>query len=74
MLFYQVFGAGEELHELGHSGFYVKGPTLAAGSVLNETRIVQVHASGILLLSAGELNVFSIDLPLDVLMNAHHIF
>jgi cleavage and polyadenylation specificity factor subunit 1 len=48
-----VFGAGEDLQELGHSGFFVKGPTLAAGSVLNETRIVQVHANGILVLSAG---------------------
>ncbi|GAB5591624.1 mRNA cleavage and polyadenylation factor subunit [Umbelopsis nana] len=47
-----VFGAGEDLQELGHSGFFVKGPTLAAGSVLNETRIVQVHANGILVLSA----------------------
>jgi cleavage and polyadenylation specificity factor subunit 1 len=48
-----VLGAGEEIQELSHSGFYVKGPTLAAGSVLNETRIVQVHAYGILLLNAG---------------------
>ncbi|KAM3586172.1 mRNA cleavage and polyadenylation factor subunit [Umbelopsis sp. WA50703] len=47
-----VISTGEDLHELGHSGFYTKGPTIAAGSLLNETRIIQVHQSGILVLNA----------------------
>ncbi|KAG2182258.1 hypothetical protein INT43_007185 [Umbelopsis isabellina] len=47
-----VVSTGEDLHELGHSGFYTKGPTIAAGSLLNETRIVQVHQSGIVVLNA----------------------
>ncbi|CAG8621050.1 17852_t:CDS:10, partial [Gigaspora margarita] len=37
-----VLVCGEELQELEHSDFYTEGPTVAVGSVLNGSRILQI--------------------------------
>ncbi|CAG8433080.1 10709_t:CDS:10 [Diversispora eburnea] len=42
-----VLACGEELQELENSDFYTEGPTLAVGTLLNGTRILQVYAYGI---------------------------
>ncbi|KAK9727894.1 mRNA cleavage and polyadenylation factor subunit [Basidiobolus ranarum] len=47
-----VLSAGEELQELENADFFVEGPTIAVGGLLNETRVVQVYSSGIRLLNA----------------------
>jgi len=50
----QVLATGDELRQLPSSQFYVEGPTVAVGSLLEETRIVQVYSSGVRLLNAGK--------------------
>ncbi|GJJ73458.1 cleavage and polyadenylation specificity factor subunit 1 [Entomortierella parvispora] len=47
-----VLATGDELRQLPSSQFYVEGPTVAVGSLLEETRIVQVYSSGVRLLNA----------------------
>ncbi|KAG0205891.1 Cleavage and polyadenylation specificity factor subunit 1 [Mortierella sp. GBA30] len=44
--------SGDDLRQLPNSQFYVDGPTVAIGSLLEETRIVQVYAGGVRLLNA----------------------
>ncbi|KAF9983556.1 Cleavage and polyadenylation specificity factor subunit 1, partial [Modicella reniformis] len=44
--------SGDDLRQLPSSQFYSEGPTVAIGSFLEETRIVQVYASGVRLLNA----------------------
>lgn len=48
-----MFAVTEELEELVSTGFYVDGPTIALGSVLNYGRIVQVFSEGVILLDSG---------------------
>ncbi|KAI8145123.1 CPSF A subunit region-domain-containing protein [Fennellomyces sp. T-0311] len=48
-----VLAAGEELQELSSTDFYTAGRTVSVGTVFDHTRIVQVHRSGVLLLSPG---------------------
>ncbi|ORY96617.1 CPSF A subunit region-domain-containing protein [Syncephalastrum racemosum] len=48
-----VLAAGEELQELETSDFYTAGPTVKVDTVCDNTRIVQVHTSGVLILSAN---------------------
>lgn len=45
--------SGDDLRQLPNSQFYSEGPTVAIGSLLEETRIVQVYAGGVRLLNAG---------------------
>ncbi|KAJ3275698.1 Cleavage and polyadenylation specificity factor subunit 1 [Borealophlyctis nickersoniae] len=45
-----ILETGEELQEVEETEFYREAPTVAVGTVLNETAIVQVHPNGILLL------------------------
>lgn len=45
---------GDELRQLPNSQFYVEGPTVAVGSLLEDTRIVQVYAGGVRILNAGK--------------------
>ncbi|CAG8591653.1 23817_t:CDS:10, partial [Racocetra persica] len=45
-----VLVCGEELQELEHSDFYTDGPTVAVGSVLNGSRILQICGHGLRLL------------------------
>ncbi|KAJ1719126.1 mRNA cleavage and polyadenylation factor subunit, partial [Coemansia erecta] len=47
-----VLTGGDELQELGASGFYTAGPTVAVGAALGSTRVVQVHASGLRVVDA----------------------
>ncbi|KAG0089651.1 Cleavage and polyadenylation specificity factor subunit 1 [Podila epicladia] len=47
-----VLATGDELRQLPNSQFYVEGPTVAVGSLLEDTRIVQVYAGGVRLLNA----------------------
>ncbi|KAF9194083.1 Cleavage and polyadenylation specificity factor subunit 1 [Haplosporangium sp. Z 11] len=44
--------SGDDLRQLPNSQFYVAGPTVAIGSLLEETRIVQVFAGGVRLLNS----------------------
>ncbi|KAF9903816.1 Cleavage and polyadenylation specificity factor subunit 1 [Linnemannia zychae] len=44
--------SGDDLRQLPNSQFFVQGPTIAIGSILEETRIVQVYAGGVRLLNA----------------------
>ncbi|KAF9898896.1 Cleavage and polyadenylation specificity factor subunit 1, partial [Lobosporangium transversale] len=44
--------SGDDLRQLPNSQFYSEGPTIAIGSFLDETRIVQVYASGVRILNA----------------------
>ncbi|KAI8362546.1 CPSF A subunit region-domain-containing protein [Mortierella sp. GBAus27b] len=44
--------SGDDLRQLPNSQFYSEGPTIAIGSLLEETRIVQVYANGVRLLNA----------------------
>ncbi|KAF9961999.1 Cleavage and polyadenylation specificity factor subunit 1 [Mortierella alpina] len=44
--------SGDDLRQLPNSQFYVDGPSIAVGSLLEETRIVQVYAGGVRLLNA----------------------
>ncbi|KAK3813996.1 MAG: CPSF A subunit region-domain-containing protein [Benniella sp.] len=44
--------SGDDLRQLPNSQFYSEGPTVAIGSLLEETRIVQVYAGGVRLLNA----------------------
>lgn len=41
------------MRQLPNSQFYVEGPTVAVGSLLEDTRIVQVYAGGVRILNAG---------------------
>ncbi|RIB01623.1 CPSF A subunit region-domain-containing protein [Gigaspora rosea] len=45
-----VLACGEELQELERSDFYTEGPTVAVGSVLNGSRILQICGHGLRLL------------------------
>ncbi|KAJ1848373.1 mRNA cleavage and polyadenylation factor subunit, partial [Coemansia sp. RSA 486] len=55
-----VFAAGNELQELSNTGFYVDGPTIEVGEIVNNTRVVQVHASGLRLVNAAGLETQSV--------------
>ncbi|KAF9924351.1 Cleavage and polyadenylation specificity factor subunit 1 [Linnemannia zychae] len=44
--------SGDDLRQLPNSQFFVQGSTIAIGSILEETRIVQVYAGGVRLLNA----------------------
>ncbi|KAI9489620.1 CPSF A subunit region-domain-containing protein [Zychaea mexicana] len=48
-----VLAAGEELRELQNTDFYTAGRTVLVNTLFDNTRIVQVHRSGVLLLSPG---------------------
>ncbi|ORX60565.1 hypothetical protein DM01DRAFT_1300393 [Hesseltinella vesiculosa] len=43
----KVLKAGESLEEMENSGFYTRGPTVKVATILDQTRIVQVHEKGI---------------------------
>lgn len=58
-----ILELGRELQELEKSQFYTTGPTIYAGSLLNQERIIQVYASGIRLLDA-DCNMVQ-EVPLD---------
>ncbi|KAG0331722.1 Cleavage and polyadenylation specificity factor subunit 1 [Podila humilis] len=47
-----VLATGDELRQLANSQFYVEGPTVAVGSLLEDTRIAQVYSGGVRLLNA----------------------
>ncbi|KAG0253424.1 Cleavage and polyadenylation specificity factor subunit 1 [Actinomortierella ambigua] len=58
-----VLATGDELRQLPNSQFYVEGPTVAIGTLLDETRVVQVYANGVRLLNAdGRMTQF---VPMD---------
>ncbi|KAF9970856.1 Cleavage and polyadenylation specificity factor subunit 1 [Actinomortierella ambigua] len=62
-----VLATGDELRQLPNSQFYVEGPTVAVGTLLEETRVVQVYASGVRLLNAdGRMTQF---VPMDETMS-----
>ncbi|KAI1302103.1 Cleavage and polyadenylation specificity factor subunit 1 [Mortierella claussenii] len=44
--------SGDDLRQLPNSQFYSEGPTIAIGSLMEETRIVQVYAGGVRLLNS----------------------
>lgn len=46
-----VLSAGDELQELVKTGFYTRGPTIAVSTLFNSTRIVQVYATGVMVLT-----------------------
>jgi cleavage and polyadenylation specificity factor subunit 1 len=46
---------GDELQELEKSDFFTAGRTIAVGSVLDDTRIVQVDPFNVRLLNTGKL-------------------
>jgi cleavage and polyadenylation specificity factor subunit 1 len=46
--------AGDELQELGKSGFYTRGPTVLVSTLFNHTHIVQIHEKGLYLLTPGK--------------------
>ncbi|KAI8973376.1 CPSF A subunit region-domain-containing protein [Mycotypha africana] len=46
-----VLSAGDELQELVGTGFYTRGPTIAVDTIFNMTRIVQVYATGVMVLT-----------------------
>ncbi|KAI8337525.1 CPSF A subunit region-domain-containing protein [Chlamydoabsidia padenii] len=45
-----ILAAGDELQELGKSGFYTRGPTILVSTLFNHTHIVQIHEKGLYLL------------------------
>ncbi|KAL1925408.1 uncharacterized protein VTP21DRAFT_291 [Calcarisporiella thermophila] len=47
-----VLAAGASFQELDRLGFYTDGPTVAVGTLFDDTRIVQVYSEGIRLLDA----------------------
>lgn len=53
-----MLAAGEELQELQNTGFFTSGPTILVGTMFDHTRIVQVHANAVMLLTAG--NFYSV--------------
>ncbi|KAJ2857087.1 mRNA cleavage and polyadenylation factor subunit [Coemansia erecta] len=55
-----VFAAGNELQELSGTGFYVDGPTIEIGELMNNTRVVQVYASGLRLVNAAGVETQSV--------------
>ncbi|KAG2221910.1 hypothetical protein INT45_013246, partial [Circinella minor] len=48
-----VLAAGEELQELQNTDFYTAGRTIFVGTLFDNTRIIQIHRTGVLLLSPG---------------------
>jgi len=48
-----ILTLGEELQELENSQFYTSGPTIFAGTVMDNQRMVQIYASGLRLLDQG---------------------
>ncbi|KAL4213346.1 CPSF A subunit region-domain-containing protein [Rhizopus microsporus] len=46
-----VLSAGDELQELVGTGFYTRGPTVAVSTLFDSTRIVQVYATGVMMLT-----------------------
>ncbi|KAJ1987779.1 mRNA cleavage and polyadenylation factor subunit [Coemansia spiralis] len=55
-----VFAAGDELREIERTGFFTAGPTVEAGEIFSNTRIVQVHARGLRVLNASGREMQSI--------------
>jgi hypothetical protein len=51
--FYQILETGDELKQLQKSDFYIDGPTVYAGVVLDDSRILQVFETGLRVLSPG---------------------
>lgn len=46
-----VLSAGDELQELVKTGFYTRGPTITVNTLFDSTRIVQVYATGVMILT-----------------------
>lgn len=46
-----VLSAGDELQELVKTGFYTRGATIAVGTLFDDTRIVQVYSTGVMILT-----------------------
>lgn len=46
-----VLSAGDELQELLKTGFYTRGPTIAVSTLFDATCIVQVYATGVMILT-----------------------
>jgi cleavage and polyadenylation specificity factor subunit 1 len=46
-----ILASGKELQEMQQSDFFVDGPTIAVGTLLNDARIVQVYKNGVILLN-----------------------
>jgi cleavage and polyadenylation specificity factor subunit 1 len=46
-----VLSAGDELQELVKTGFYTRGPTIAVSTLFDATLIVQVYATGVMILT-----------------------
>lgn len=46
-----VLSAGDELQELVKTGFYTRGPTITVCTLFDATRIVQVYATGVMILT-----------------------
>lgn len=46
-----VLSAGDELQELVKTGFYTRGPTITVNTLFDATRIVQVYATGVMILT-----------------------
>ncbi|KAJ2597510.1 mRNA cleavage and polyadenylation factor subunit, partial [Coemansia sp. RSA 1804] len=55
-----VFAAGNKLSEMERSGFYTLGPTIEAGEVFGNTRVVQVYATGLRLVNSSARETQSI--------------
>lgn len=53
-----VLETGEEFTEVVDKQFYVDGVTVGVGTVLDETAIIQVHTNGIVLLEAGNFELY----------------
>ena len=52
-----VLECGDELTQLTQTDFYTAGPTIFAGSLLSDSRIVQVYPTGVRLLDGGMRHV-----------------
>ncbi|TPX33999.1 2-dehydropantoate 2-reductase [Synchytrium microbalum] len=48
-----VLEADAEFRELTDSGFYLDGPTVAVGSLLNDTVVIQIHPDGVNILNSA---------------------
>ncbi|KAG0002046.1 Cleavage and polyadenylation specificity factor subunit 1 [Entomortierella chlamydospora] len=55
--------SGDDLRQLPNSQFYSEGPTVAIGTLFEETRIVQVFAGGIRVLNA-DCRIKQLNLPI----------
>jgi len=52
-----ILELGEDYQGLANSHFHTSGPTIYAGSIMNQERVIQVYSTGIRLLDAGFLLV-----------------